>query len=379
MTTRISRRTMIKTTGGTVAMALAPSAVASQATERSGRTMRAAVIERSGEDVAANVRLVTDWPEPQAGAGQVRVRTEAAALNHVDLWLGRADWQPYPHITGFDGCGTVEAVGDGVDEAWLGRRIIFNAALPAADQLHPDVRPARPPEIGLIGSEMPGSMAEKFVVPVANILSVGDADPEKAASFGLTFLTAWRMISTRARLMPDQTVLLTGIGGGVAVAALQIVRHIGSEVIVTSRHQWKLDRAAELGADHGILDRGQDWSEAVREITGGRGVDLCVDSVGKVLHATCIRSLAQGGTLATCGATTGRDAETLLGDIYWKQLSILGSSMGSMDEFREVTTLFRAGRLDPVIDRVYPASEAAAAYARLQAGEQFGKVVVRWA
>lgn len=379
MTEKITRRTMIKTTGGTMVMAAAPSMAASQSTAKNEGLMRAAVIERSGDDVGANVRLVTDWPVPRVEAGQVRVRTEAAALNHVDLWLGRSDWQPYPHVSGFDGCGFVESVGDGVDDAWMGQRVIFNAALPVIEPTHPDTRPKRPPEIGLIGSETPGSMAEKFVVPAANILSVGDADPVQAAAFGLTFLTAWRMISTRARLKPDQTVLLTGIGGGVALAALQIVRSIGSSVVVTSRHQWKLDKAAELGAGHGVLDRGQDWSQEVLALTNGRGVDLCVDSVGKVLHLKCIKSLAQGGVLATCGATTGGDAQTVLGDIYWKQLSVLGSSMGSMDEFREVTALFRAGRLEPVIDKVFSPENAAAAYARLQTGDHFGKVVVRWA
>ncbi len=378
MKTKMSRRTMIKTTGGTLAMALAPSAVASASTATSGRTMRAAVIERSGDDVAANVRLVSDWPEPVAGAGEVRVRTEAAALNHVDLWLGQRDWASFPHITGFDGCGIVETVGEGVDEAWLGRRVIFNAAVAEATPPAPDVRPDRPPEIGLIGSETQGSMAEMFIVPAANILDVGDADPINAAAFALTFLTAWRMISTRARLKPDQTVLVTGIGGGVALAALQIAQYIGAKAIVTSRHQWKLDTAQGLGAKHGILDQQQDWSEEVRDLTGGRGVDLCVDSVGKAVHARCIQSLAQGGILTTCGATTGGDAETMLGAIYWKQLSILGSSMGDMDEFREVTALFRAGKLQPVIDQVFQAQDAAHAYARLQAGEQFGKVVVRW-
>jgi NADPH:quinone reductase-like Zn-dependent oxidoreductase len=375
---KISRRAMIKTTGGTVAMALAPATGTSNASAQPEGTMKAAILERSGSDVAANVRLITDWPVPRVTAGQVRVRTEAAALNHVDLWLGQSDWQPYPHVGGFDGCGIVEAVGDGVDDAWLGKRVIFNAALPVLEPPSPDVRPKRPPEIGLIGSEMHGSMAEKFVVPAANILHVGDADPVKAAAFGLTFLTAWRMISTRAQLKPDQTVLLTGIGGGVALAALRIVRSIGSSVIVTSRHTWKLDKAVALGAEHRVLDRGQDWSQEVLELTRGRGVDLCVDSVGKVLHAKCIRSLAQGGILATCGATTGGEAETILGDIYWKQLSVLGSSMGNMDEFREVTALFRGGELEPVVDSVFSPEDAAAAYARLQAGEQFGKVVVQW-
>lgn len=375
----ITRRTLLKATGGGLALAMGGVAAASATpASTTGRSMRAAALVARGDDVAANLRVVSDWPEPAPGPGQLRVRTEASALNHVDLWLGRNEWLSFPHITGSDGCGIVEALGEDVDESWLGKRVIFNAALPEPRTVTPGYRPSHPPEIDLIGSLTHGSMAEKFIAPVGNVLEVGDADPEQAAAFGLTFLTAWRMISTRARLRPDQVVLLTGIGGGVAVSALQIARHIGSECLVSSRHTWKLERARELGAAGTILDGGQDWSEQVREMTGGRGVDLCVDSVGKVLHAKCIRSLAQGGTLATCGATTGGDAQTVLGDIYWKQLSVLGSSMGSMDEFREVTALFRAGRLRPVIDKVFDWREAQQAFARIQQGEQFGKVVVRW-
>jgi NADPH:quinone reductase-like Zn-dependent oxidoreductase len=374
MSSKFSRRTMIKTTGGALAMAAAPAAVRAV----SERTMTAAVVTRAGDDFSSSVRIVDTWPEPTAGSGQVLVRTEASALNHVDLWIGQREGGDFPRITGSDGCGIVEAVGPEVDPAWRGRRIIFNAAIPSADPPQPDTRPKDPPEIGLIGGQTPGSMASRFVVPAANLLDVGDTDPIEAAAFGLTFLTAWRMITSRARLAPDQTVLLTGIGGGVALAALKIAQHIGSEAIVTSRHQWKLDRAIELGAAHGVLDRGQDWSDEVRGLTGGRGVDLCVDSVGKALHGKCIRSLAQGGILTICGATSGREAETLLGDVFWKQLSVLGSSMGSMAEFREVTALLRNGSLSPVIDKVYPFAEAPQAYARLQASDQFGKVVIRW-
>ena len=378
MDTKMSRRSMLKTTGGAVAVALSQAASTGANPSSTGRTMKAATITHASDQFAQSIRVVEDWPEPVPGAGQLRVRTEASALNHVDLWIGRREGMAFPHISGSDGCGIVEAIGEGANEAWLGKRVVFNAALPAADPTEPGARPVRPPEIGLVGSATAGTMAEKFVVPEGNVLDIGDADPEKAAAFSLTFITAWRMISSRARLKPNQTVLLTGIGGGVALAALQIVRHIGCEVIVTSRHQWKLDRAKELGATHGILDQKQDWSEEVKTFTGGRGVDLCVDSVGKVLHGRCIKSLAHGGSLTICGTTTGGDPETILGDIFWKQLSVLGSSMGSMDEFREVAALFLEGRIEPVIDRVFPFSEAPQAYARLQASEQFGKVVIRW-
>jgi NADPH:quinone reductase-like Zn-dependent oxidoreductase len=210
------------------------------------------------------------------------------------------------------------------------------------------------------------------------VLDIGDADPVAAAAFGLTHLTAWRMLVTRARLQPGMTLLIPGIGGGVALAALAICRHLGCTTIVTSRHASKLERATALGADHAVLDSGADWSRAVRQLTGGRGVDVVAESVGKAVHMACVKSLARGGTLVTCGCTTGPDAGTDLARIFWNQLSIVGSTMGSMDEFRAVVALLRSGGLSPVVDRVFEPAEASEAYARLEAGEQFGKLVFRW-
>ena len=308
------------------------------------------------------------------------VRTEAAALNHLDLWVGRGlpgiDIR-YPAISGSDGAGVVEAVGAGVDPAWIGTRVLLNAAVPKPDAAHPAVRPA-PADIFMIGEHGPGCLAEKFVAPVSNVLAIGEADPVQAAAFVLTHLTAWRMMVTQAGLRAGMTVLITGIGGGVALAALAIARHFGCETIVTSRHQSKLDRARALGANHTVLDTGADWSREVRQLTGRRGVDLCVDSVGKSIHLHSIKSLARGGTYATCGATTGPDATTDLTRIFWNQLRIVGSTMGDMREFREVVSLFRSGAISPVIDRVFAPSEGREAFARLEAGEQFGKLVVDW-
>ena len=238
-------------------------------------------------------------------------------------------------------------------------------------------RPA-PADIFMIGEHGPGCLAERFVAPVSNILPIGGADPVQAAAFGLTHLTAWRMMVTQAGLRAGMTVLITGIGGGVALAALAIARHFGCETVVTSRHQSKLDRARALGAHHVVLDTGADWSRDVRQLTGRRGVDLCVDSVGKSIHLFCIKSLARGGTYATCGATTGPDATTDLTRIFWNQLRIVGSTMGDMREFREVVSLFRSGAIKPTIDQVFAPSAGREAFARLEAGEQFGKLVVDW-
>ncbi|MEY3142963.1 MAG: hypothetical protein RLY21_1456 [Planctomycetota bacterium] len=342
--------------------------------------MRAITIQRQGSPVLPNVAVVTDHPEPTAAAGEVLVRTEAAALNHLDLWVGRGlpgiDIR-YPAISGSDGAGVVESVGAGVDPAWIGQRVLLNAAVPKPDPARPGLRPT-PADIFMIGEHGPGCLAEKFVAPVANLLEIGDADPVQAAAFGLTHLTAWRMMVTQAGLRAGMVVLITGIGGGVALAALAIARHFGCETIVTSRHQSKLDRARALGANHTVLDTGADWSREVRQLTARRGVDLCVDSVGKSIHGSCIKSLARGGTYATCGATTGPDATTDLTRIFWNQLRIVGSTMGDMREFREVVSLFRSGAITPTIDQVFAPSGGREAFARLEAGEQFGKLVVDW-
>jgi NADPH:quinone reductase-like Zn-dependent oxidoreductase len=213
---------------------------------------------------------------------------------------------------------------------------------------------------------------------VNNLADVGDADPIAASAFGLCALTAYSMMVTKGNLCPGQSVLITGIGGGVATSALAIAKHFGCKVAVTSRHQWKLDKAVELGADHTILDEGKDWSRDLRAWTNKRGVDMAVDSVGKVAHLNCIKSLARGGAYVTPGCTTGPDAQTDLARIFWNQLRILGSTMGSNDEFKEVVALFNRGALSPVVDQVFSPDECKNAYERLEAGEQFGKIVIDW-
>lgn len=343
------------------------------------RPMKAIVITRQGAPVASNVQFVEDYPDPSPGPGEVLVATEAAALNQLDLWVGRG--LPgleltYPRVTGADGCGRVLEVGANVDPAWVGRRVLLNAAVPVPEPAHPERVPA--PEITLIGEHSDGCLAERFVAPADNVLDIGEADPVEAAAFGLTFLTAWRMLITRARLRPGQRVLITGIGGGVSQALLAIARYVGCPTIVTSRHQSKLEQARALGADHVVLDTGGDWSREVRGITGGRGVDVVADSVGQAIHVSCIRALARGGVFVTCGCTSGPDARTDLARIFWNQLSVLGSTMGDMGEFREIVSLFQRGMLRPTIDSVHEARNGQAAFERLESSEQFGKVVVRW-
>jgi len=354
--------------------------------------MRALVITQqtpAGQPLAPNIKLVADWPDPPAPApGQAVIRTLASALNHLDLWVARGVpglKLTYPRISGSDACGVVEAVGTGVDPAWVGRRVILNAAIDTAPVAP---RPTDPPgssltpQYELIGEHHHGTLAEKFTAPVANLAPVADDQPpESAAAFGLTYLTAYSMMITKAGLRPGQSVLITGIGGGVALAALDIARFLGCPVAVTSRHQWKLDRAKELGAGLGILDQGQDWSKEIRTwpgARGGSGVDLAVDSSGKATHIKCIKSLTRGGTYVTPGCTSGPDAVTDLARIFWNQLRLLGSTMGTNHEFAELAALYRASKLKPVIDNVFTPEDGANAYARLESADQFGKLVIRW-
>ena len=342
--------------------------------------MKAAVISKQGTPVTPNIRVVDDFPDPEAGDGEALILTEASAMNHMDLWVGMGlpglDLE-YPRISGSDGAGIIQTVGASVDESWIGRRVMLNGAIPQPEPALPGVSPS-PPDIILIGEHVNGAHAAKFVAPVANLIDIGETDPVDAAAFGLTHLTAWRMLVTRAGIKPGQWVLITGIGGGVAVAALNIARYLGCKTIVTSRSEAKLEQAKSLGADYGVHDTGEDWSRQVRTITGKRGVDICADSIGKAVHMSCVKSLARGGTFVTCGCTTGPNATTDLARVFWNQLNLIGSTMGSIDEFRQVVALLISGAIKPVIDSVIDADDAPKAWEKLEAAEQFGKIVIRW-
>lgn len=347
--------------------------------------MRAIVVEKQGSPVAANIRFRTDWPDLSApAAGWVNIRTLATAFNQMDLWVGRGVpglQLAYPRVSGCDACGVVEDVGPGVDPAWKGQRVIVNAALRIAGRMSPTDPPATTlaPIYELIGEHHNGMMAERFSAPAANLAAVAEnEDPAQAAAFGLCALTCYSMVMTKGQLRPGQAVLITGIGGGVATAALGLAKHLGCPAAVTSRHQWKIDRAKELGADFGVVDTGQDWSKDIRVWTNKRGVDMAIDSSGKATHLNCIKSLARGGAYVTPGATSGPDAMTDLARIFWNQLRLLGSTMGSNQEFQEVAALLRAGKWRPVVDQVFKPAEAVKAYQRLEGAEQFGKIVIDW-
>jgi NADPH:quinone reductase-like Zn-dependent oxidoreductase len=278
-----------------------------------------------------------------------------------------------------DGAGVVDAVGDAVRMLAPGDRVMINPGisdrtcsfcLSGEQSLCENFR--------LLGEQLPGTAAELVVVPAANLRMVPPAVSwEHAAAFSLATLTAWRLVVTRARLQPGETMLIWGIGGGVAIAALQIAKRIGARVWVTSGSDAKLARARELGADETFNHRTGDVVREVRDRTGRRGVHVVLDDVGEATWERSLRVLGSGGRLVTCGATSGPMVQTDVRKLFWRQWTIMGSTMGNDRELDAVVEALGEGALVPVVDAVYPLEEARAAYERLSGGDQFGKVVLR--
>ena len=329
------------------------------------------------------LELRDDLPEPPLGADtDVRVRVRAAALNHLDLFV--VGGLPNVHITppwilGSDAMGTVESIGAAVRSVSVGDQVLINPGLSdrSCEYCLAGEQPLCP-RFAVLGEHVPGTLAELIVVPAMNVLTVAqDADPIDGAAFTLSTLTAWRMLVSRARVTAADHVLIWGIGGGVALACLQICKMLGAYVTVTSGSDAKLARALELGADAGVNHRDIDVGREMRARTGKRGVDVVVDTVGEATWSQSLGALGRRGRLVTCGGTSGPMVTTDVRRLFWNQWSILGSTMGNDAEFAAVVQLFREGRLRPPVDRVYPLEESRAAYERMQSGEQFGKLVVR--
>jgi NADPH:quinone reductase-like Zn-dependent oxidoreductase len=325
---------------------------------------------------------VQDVPAPVLRADDdVLIRVRCAALNRLDLWMigGLPNVKPaFPHVVGSDGAGEVEAVGPASGGWRPGDRVLINPGIAcghcaACDEGEESLCSS----FGILGEHLPGTAAELVVVPAANLGRVpeGMSWPE-AAAFPLATLTAWRMLTTRARLQAGETALIWGVGGGVSMAALQIAVMLGARVIVTSGSDAKLEAAARLGAALGVNHRSADVVAEVRRETAGRGAHVVVDCVGEATWANSLRALRRGGRLVVCGATTGPSVSLDLRRLFWHQWSILGSTMGSRREFAEIVRLAHEGRLWPVVDSVVPLANGAAAYARMQRGEQTGKLVI---
>lgn len=320
---------------------------------------------RIHEDGGPEVLRYEEAPDPVANAGDVLVRLRAASLNHLDIWVRKGlPSVPKPRILGADGAGVVEALGEGVSGLEIGQRVVINPGIEYGDVIH------------VIGEHTQGTHAELAAVPATNVYPLADGlSFEEAAAFPLVFETAYRMLVTKARLQAGEWVLVWGIGGGVATASFQIARALGARVVVTSSSDEKLAQAAELGADVTVNHSTGDVVATVKEATG-EGVDVVVEHVGEATWKTSLAAVRPGGRVTVCGATTGPNPPAQLHRIWWKQLTVLGSTMGAREDFEGAYELITSGRARPIIDRVFPLSEARAAHERLEAGEQFGKVVL---
>ena len=326
---------------------------------------------------------VQEVPPPSVAApDDVLVRIYAAALNRLDLWVAsglKGVTYRFPHIMGSDGAGVVEAVGAGVSRTRCGERVLLNPGLScgACEYCLAGEQPLCA-DFHVLGEHRAGTMAEFVVVPERNVAPVpAGMSWAQAAAFPLATLTAWRMLITRARLSAGETVLIWGIGGGVALAALKIAKETGARAIVTSSSDEKLARARTLGADATLNHTQVDVAREVRTLTDRRGVEVVVDSVGEQTWERSLRCLARLGRLVTCGSTTGSMVSTDVRRLFWYQWTIMGSTMGSDADFRAVTRLAHAGRLWPEVDRIYPLAEAPTAFRRLAGGAQLGKVIVQ--
>jgi NADPH:quinone reductase-like Zn-dependent oxidoreductase len=311
----------------------------------------------------------------------VKVRVQAAALNHLDLFVagGLPGVEPgFPHIIGSDAAGVVDAVGPAVRSVQPGDRVMLSPGISCGTcQSCLEGEEALCRSFRVLGEHLPGTIAEFVVVPEENVARVPDTMPtERAAAFSLVTLTAWRMLTTRARVRPGEAVLIWGIGGGVAQAALQIAKLLGAYAIVTSGTAHKLESARALGADAVLDHRRPDVVGEVKRLTGGRGADVVVDSVGERTWPQSLKALRRGGRLVVCGATTGPMVDLDLRRLFWHQWTLMGSTLGSRREYREIVRLAGLGRLWPVVDRVVPLTNAIEAIRRLADGEQFGKLVI---
>lgn len=342
--------------------------------------MRAVTIRAYGGPEQVRVE---DVPRPVIEAPtDVIVAMKAGALNHLDRFvIGGLPGvtHPFPWVMGGDGAGVVEAVGPAVTKVKPGDRVLINPGLWCGRcAFCLDGEQSLCTTYRLFGEHVPGTFAEAMRAPERNVeLLPAGVDWTVAAAFPLSFLTAWRMLVTRAKVQPGETVLIWGIGGGVALAALAIVKLLGARALVTSSSDDKLARARALGADAGVNHAAADVAKEVRRLCGKRGADVVVESVGAATWEHSLRALARGGRLVTCGGTSGPMVAMDVRKLYWHHWTIMGSTMGNAREFAAVTRLFGRGQLAPVVDRVFPMDEARAAFERLAAGDQFGKIVLR--
>jgi NADPH:quinone reductase-like Zn-dependent oxidoreductase len=323
-----------------------------------------------------------DVERPKIGPHEVLIEARAVALNRLDIFvrnnLDSLKLVP-PHVSGADGAGVVAEVGQEVRTVKVGARVLINPGLHCgvcefcqAGEQSLCVR------FGIMGETCAGTFAEYFKVPQENVHLVPEGFSwEEAAALPLVFVTAWRMLVSKAAIKPGEDILILGIGGGVSTAVLQIVKAIGLRAFVTSSSDDKLQHAQKLGADAMINYKTQDFAREIRTLTNRRGVDVVVDSVGGDSYTKSLASLVRGGRLVTCGATAGPRPQTDLARIFWNQLSVFGSTMGNLHEFTQMLNFVRKRGVKPVVDQVFPLTDGAIALARMEEGKQFGKIVLK--
>lgn len=340
--------------------------------------MKAVLIRAHGDLEALSLE---ELPDPQAGAGQVRIRVQAIGLNHLDTWVRRGvpgHSFPLPMIPGCDFCGVIDQVGAGVAGLKNGDKVLVapgfscgrcEACARGDDNLCRGY--------GIFGETTNGGCAELAVVPAVNAIPLPpNMEWTTAAAFPLAYLTAWHMLVARCRVQPGDDVLVHAAGSGVGSAAVQIAKLFRARVIATAGSDRKLEQARALGADHAINYETRDWVAEVKQLTGRRGVDIVVEHTGEKTFGGSLKSLAKGGRVVTCGATSGSKLEADLKLIFFKSLSILGSTMGSRGELLRIVELVAQGQLRPVVDRVLPLSQIREAHAAMGRREQFGKIVL---
>jgi NADPH:quinone reductase-like Zn-dependent oxidoreductase len=341
--------------------------------------MKAIAIRAHGGPEVVNLE---ELPDPQPQPGEVVVRVKAAAMNHLDIWV-RIGWPglklAFPHVLGSDVSGVVEAVGAGVSGVKVGDEVVVNPSLGCGrceQCLSGHENLCR--RFAILGEHVSGGMAERLAVPARNVLpKPKNLSFEEAAAVPLTFMTAWHALVARAQLRLGETVLVHAAGSGVGVAAVQIAKLLGATVIATAGSDAKLQRARQLGADHVVNYETQDFVQEVRRITEKRGVEVVFEHVGKKTWEKSILAAGIGGRIVTVGATTGYDPLTDLRHVFFRQLSILGSTMGTGGELLEVLRFVGEGKLKPVVDKVLPLAEARQGQELLSNRAQFGKIVLR--
>jgi NADPH:quinone reductase-like Zn-dependent oxidoreductase len=339
--------------------------------------MKAVALSGYGHD---NVSL-QEVPDPEAGPGEVVVRVKAASLNHLDLFtlsgvLGIE--HHFPHPLGADGAGEIDSVGEGVKGLKPGTPVMINPGHSCRQcELCRAGEHSQCPRFRMLGEHLPGTLAEKVVVPHTNVYPFPKAlSFSEAAALGVTFITAYRMLFSRAHMRPGEWILITGIGGGLAQSLFQLARPLAGRVFVTSSSKAKLDKALEMGADAGVHYREEDVGKTIRQQTGKRGVDLVVDSAGGPSIDQALSALRKGGRVVVAGATVGPKAEINVNRLFWNQLSIVGSTMGSDRDVSDMLRMVSGMGLRPLIQTTYPFEKGAEALRDLERQEHLGKLVV---